>query len=222
MDPLLNITTTIPPATRPNGSSKSPTDDPGSLEQNSDTSAFLISFAINGAIAFVVLLLFSLLRRKNKKIYSPRLILLEQKFPLGKLPKWIFSWIIPALMAKDDDVFEYAGFDALVYIRFLKLCVKISLVILPYGIAVLLPLNIYGGHKGTGLPKMTMSNLLEDSPKMWAHFVAVWVYTFVIFYLLYEEWKVFVVYRQEYLAKGLHYQYAVLVRDLPPMVIIYS
>jgi len=121
-------------------------------------------------------------------------------------------------MAKDNDVFEYAGFDALVYIRFLKLCIKISLVILPYGIAVLLPLNIYGGHHGTGLPKMTMSNLLEDSSMMWAHFIAVWVYSLIICYLLYEEWKVFIVYRQEYLTKGLHHQYAVLVRDLPSRV----
>lgn len=213
MELIANHTTTAAPS--PNSTDKP---ERPSLEENSDTTAFLVSLAINGFIAFIVLFLFSFLRRKLNKIYSPRLILLEGKFPLGKLPSSIFSWVIPALMAKDDDVFYYAGFDALVYIRFLKLCIKISVVILPYGIAVLLPLNIYGGHHGTGLPKMTLSNLLEDSPKMWAHFVAVWVYTFIICYLLYEEWKVFIIYRQEYLAKGLHHQYAVLVRDLPSRV----
>lgn len=206
-----------------NNSTVAPTSHPttpaGSDEPpETSVTSFLVSLGINGLIAVVVLLLFSLLRTKVKYIYTPRLLLLDTRFPLGMLPRSVVSWFIPAFMAKDDDVFNYAGIDALVYMRFMRLCVKISIVILPYGVAVLLPLNLYGGFDLSGLSKFTLSNLKENSQKMWAHFVAVWVYTVIICYMLYEEWRVFVVYRQEYLAKGLNHQFAVLFRDLPKRV----
>ncbi|XP_032233382.2 CSC1-like protein ERD4 [Nematostella vectensis] len=179
------------------------------------TDVFLVSLGLNAGIAVVILSLFSHLRTRIKRLYAPRLILLDTMFPLGKLPNSSFAWIMPAFMANDDDIFFYSGIDAFVYIRFMKLCFKISLILLPYGIAVLLPLNHYGGMDATGLDKLTMSNIKERSPKLWAHLVAVWGYTLVICYLLYEEWRVYVLYRQEHLSKGLRSQYTVFVSELP-------
>ena len=182
------------------------------------TNKFVSSLVINLGVALVVLSVFSFLRPRLKRIYSPRQLLLDMMFPLGKLPHSCFAWVIPAFMANDDDVFYYAGIDALVYMRFLKLCVKIALVIMPYGIAVLLPLNYYGNGSLHGLDKVAMSNIKEGSSKVWAHLVAAWFYTMIICYLLYEEWKVYITYRQEYLTSGKGHQYAVLVRDVPAKV----
>ena len=98
------------------------------------THKFVSSIVLNLAVAVVALGLFSYLRPRLKYIYSPRQLLLDVMFPLGKLPHSFFAWIIPAFMANDDDVFYYAGIDALVYMRVLRLCVKISLVIMPYGV----------------------------------------------------------------------------------------
>ena len=182
------------------------------------TNKFVSSLVINLGVALVVLSVFSFLRPRLKRIYSPRQLLLEMMFPLGKLPHSSFAWVIPAFMANDDDVFYYAGIDAFVYMRFLKLCVKISLVIMPYGIAVLLPLNYYGKGGLHGLDKVAMSNIVEGSSKVWAHLVAAWFYTVIICYLLYEEWKVYIMYRQECLSSGKGHQYAVLVRDVPAKV----
>lgn len=182
------------------------------------TNKFVSSLVINLGVAFVAISLFSFLRPRLKRIYSPRQLLLDVMFPLGKLPHSFLAWIIPAFMANDDDVFYYAGIDALVYMRFLKLCVKISLVIMPYGIAVLLPLNYYGKGDLHGLDKVAMSNVQAQSSKVWAHLIAAWFYTVIICYLLYEEWKVYIMYRQEYLTSGKGHHYAVLVRDLPVKV----
>ena len=182
------------------------------------TNKFVSSLVINLAVALVAISLFSFLRPRLKRIYSPRQLLLDMMFPLGKLPNSFFAWIIPAFMANDDDVFYYAGIDALVYMRFLKLCIKISLVIMPYGIAVLLPLNYYGKGGLHGLDKVALSNVTEGSTKLWAHLVAAWFYTVIICYLLYEEWKVYIMYRQEHLTCGKGHQYAVLLRDLPVKV----
>lgn len=179
------------------------------------TNKFVSSIVINLAVAVVALGLFSFLRPRLKQIYSPRQLLLDVMFPLGKLPNSFFAWIIPAFIASDDDVFYYAGIDALVYMRFLRLGVKISLVMMPYGIAVLLPLNYYGHGALHGLDRIAMSNVAPQSSKFWAHVISAWVYTVIICYLLYEEWKIYIVYRQEYLTNGRGHQYAVLIRDIP-------
>ena len=178
------------------------------------THTFISSLVINLSLSLLMITLFSILRPRLKRIYAPRQILLEMIFPLGKLPHSFFAWIIPAFVANDDDVFYYAGIDALVYMRFLKLCIKISFLIFPYGIAVLLPLNCYGTADLSGLDKLSISNLGQRSERLWAHLVAAWVYTLIICYLLYLEWKIYIMYRQEYLSNGKNHQYAVLVRDV--------
>ncbi|XP_015749318.1 PREDICTED: CSC1-like protein ERD4, partial [Acropora digitifera] len=182
------------------------------------THTFISSLVINLSLSLLMITLFSILRPRLKRIYAPRQILLEMIFPLGKLPHSFFAWVIPAFVANDDDVFYYAGIDALVYMRFLKLCIKISFLIFPYGIAVLLPLNCYGTADLSGLDKLSMSNLGQRSERLWAHLVAAWVYTLIICYLLYLEWKIYIMYRQEYLSNGKSHQYAVLVRDVPRKV----
>lgn len=186
--------------------------------QNDSTSTFLVAFIINAIIALVLLLIYSLLRPKLKHIYAPRLLLVDKKYPLGTLSEKCFGWILPAFKASNDDIFNYCGMDALVLIRFMKFCLIISIITLPYGIIVLLPLHVHGGLDLEQLDQLTLSNVKSGSHMIWAHLIAVWVYTIVICYLLYREWKTYIVYRQRYLAKGLRNHYAVLVRDLPTKV----
>lgn len=178
------------------------------------TNKFVSALILNLIIAVVCLILFCVLRQKHKKIYAPRQLLVETPAP-GKRAQSFFSWLSPAFVVKDKEVFHYAGIDAVIHMRFLKLCFKISVVLLPYGIIVLIPVNYFGGGDLHGLDKIALSNIEPKSPKVWAHVVAAWVYTLVICYLLYQEWKTFIGYRQEYLSQGMGHQYAVLVRDLP-------
>ncbi|KAK3701719.1 hypothetical protein QZH41_018872 [Actinostola sp. cb2023] len=204
MSNATNTTTVIPPTTA------APV-----ITRNNSAETFVVALIINGIIAIVVLLIFSLLRAKHKHIYAPRLLLVDKTYPLGSFSERCFGWILPALRATNDDIFNYSGMDALVLIRFLRLCLVMSLIILPYGIVVLLPLHVHGGLDLEQLDQLTMSNVKAGSPKVWAHLIAVWVYTVVLCYLLYREWKIYIEYRQRYLAKGLKHHYAVLVRDLP-------
>jgi hypothetical protein len=186
--------------------------------KNDSTATFLVALIINGIIALVVLLIFSFIRPKFKHIYTPRLLLVDKKYPLGTPSDKCFGWILPAFKASNDDIFNYCGMDALVLIRFMKLCLIVSLIIMPYGIIVLIPLHVHGGLKLEKLDELTLSNVEPKSHMLWAHLIAVWAYTIVICYLLYREWKTYIVYRQRFLAKGLRNHYAVLIRDLPTKV----
>jgi len=169
------------------------------------------------AVIFVGSVLFFSFLRLRFQIYAPRLLLIENKIcTLANLPKSFFAWVSPAIRATDDDIFTFAGIDALVYVRFLKLVLKLALFTLPYGFIVLLPINVNGGNGLTdGLDKMSMSNVTKSSNALWAHFIAVWLYTLATLYLTYVEWQVYIKYRQRYLKRGSGNQFAVLVRDIP-------
>lgn len=179
------------------------------------TNKFISSLILNLIIAVVCLVLFCMLRRKHQRIYSPRQLLLETPVPVAQRTPSIFSWVLPAFFVKDSEVFQYAGIDALVHMRFLKLCFKISLVLLPYGLIVLIPINYFGGEELQGLDRIALSNIKLKSSMVWAHVVAAWLYTLIICYLFHQEWKAFISYRQQFLRQGFANQYAVLVRDLP-------
>lgn len=186
-------------------------------EATDTTNKFISALILNLIIALICLIIFCLLRQKHKIIYAPRQLLVETLAP-GKRTESFFSWVIPAFVVKDDEVFQYAGIDALVHMRFLKLCFKIALVLMPYGIIVLIPVNYFGGGDLSGLDRIALSNIAVKSQKVWAHVVAAWVYTLIICYLLYQEWKAFIIYRQRFLSQGMGQQYAVMVRDLPAKV----
>ncbi|XP_048589618.1 CSC1-like protein HYP1 [Nematostella vectensis] len=198
-----------------NGTNKTSPDN-----QANSVGVFLVSLAINGGFALILFTLFSFLRLRIKRLYSPRLLLNDTLTP-QKYNNSFFGWLLLSKAADDDTIFEEAGIDALVYMRFIKLCIKISIVLLPYGIVVLIPLNVYGGLEKplSGLDVLTMSNLAEKASKGWAHLIAVWGYTLIICYLLYQEWGVYISYRQKHLAVGLPNQYAVFVRELSPKLL---
>lgn len=187
---------------------------------NEPTKTFIIVLIVCLITFIATLVFFSWLRTKLKRVYSPRLLLMPDDYlPHGKLPNSWFSWISPAMMSKDDDIFNHLGLDALVYIRFLRMLIKASIFTLPYGMFILIPLNYHGGMDlKEALDRISMSNVKLESPKLWAHFIALWIYSMTFLYVVKEEWKVFVLYRQIYLTKSLNKQHAMLVQDVPKEV----
>ena len=187
---------------------------------NKPTKTFGLVVALCLICFILSVLLFSFLRTKLKRIYSPRLLLLQDEhLPHGKLPSSWLAWVSPSLMSRDDDIFRHLGLDALVYLRFLRLLLKASIFVLPYGMFILVPLNVHGGmNLKEGLDKVSMSNVRLDSSKLWAHLIAVWVYSLSFIYILKEEWKVYTVYRQIYLTKRCSKQHVLLVQDIPKEV----
>ena len=184
---------------------------------NNPTETFKLVMVLCLFIFVVSVIFFSSLRLRFRQIYSPRMLLIENKpFTVGTMPRSFFSWITPSIMTTDEDVYTFAGIDALVFIRFLKLILKLALFTLPYGMIVLLPININGGNNLVdGLDRLSMSNVKTSSSLLWAHCLAVWLYTFAVIYLTFEEWKVYIKYRQIYLKKGIPNQFVIFLQNIP-------
>lgn len=189
------------------------------LNKPAQTFTFVITLC---AILFVfAVLFFSYMRLRFRQIYSPRFLLLENKtLNSGATPKrTFFSWVFWSFHTSDEDIYTFAGLDALVFLRFMRMLLKFALCTMPYGLIVLLPINVHGKNNlKDGLDRISMSNIQGNSPHLWAHFVAVWIYSGIIYYLTLKEWEVYVKYRQRYLKKGSGNQFAVLVKDIPEEV----
>ena len=152
---------------------------------NNPTETFKLVMVLCLTIFVISVIFFSSLRVRFRKIYSPRMLLIEnQPFTVANMPRSFFSWVTPSIMTTDDDVYTFSGIDALVFIRVLKLVLKLALFTLPYGMIVLLPININGGNNLVdGLDHLSMSNVKMGSSLLWAHCLAVWLYTLAVIYL---------------------------------------
>lgn len=184
--------------------------------------ALAASSVANGFLLLVTLLIFSLVRNKFPRVYTPRLLLNGLDSSIGKLPNNLLGWLVPALRVKDEEILRYLGLDALMFLRLLRLCFKFGIIILPYGLIVVLPVNYHGGISDTdptyeGLDSLTMGNVKAMSSVLWVHFIGVWMYTFVILYFLYREYVAYQRFRQQSLCNGekYHHRYLVMLQEIP-------
>lgn len=187
------------------------------IDLNKPAQTFKFVMGLCAIIFVAAVAFFSILRLKFRQIYAPRLLLIENKiFTIGAHTKSYFAWITLAFTVTDEDIYAFAGIDALVFLRFLRLVLKLALLTLPYGMIVLLPINIYGKNKlSDGLDKLSMSNVSQHSYTIWFHWFAVWLYSLIVYYLTYKEWLVYITFRQRFLKKGTGSQFAILVKNIP-------
>lgn len=195
------------------------------IDLNKPSQVFKFVMALCAIIFVISVLFFSFMRLRFRQIYAPRFLLLENKtLRSNSVPKRsLFSWIIWAFSISDEDIYTFAGLDALVFLRFMRLLLKFALCTMPYGLIILLPINIHGGNNlNDGLDRISMSNVEANSSLLWAHFVAVWIYSIIIYCFSYQEWKVYVRFRQRYLKRGSGNQFALLVREVPDEVSLFA
>ena len=192
--------------------------------------AFLSAFIFNAIIALIIIIVYSILRPKFDIVYQPAFKLLtevlhnkipEKKLSLLKkvtLSSSLFAWLTPALKLNDNELYEVVGFDAFVYLRFIRLCFKVTAFSLPYAAIVLIPINVVDGKDLSGMDRLTLGNINDQSNKLWAHLVGVWLFSFILYYFIYNEWKIYLKYRQIWLKEKRQENYSVLVTQLPSKV----
>ncbi|GLU22615.1 hypothetical protein SLE2022_386770 [Rubroshorea leprosula] len=198
-----------------------------------DFSSFLTSLGTSFAIFVVLMFLFTWLSRRpgNAVVYYPNRIL-KGLDPVdgGSAPRNPFAWIREALSSSEQDVINMSGVDTAVYFVFLSTVLGIlafsGLVLLP----VLLPVAVtdHGANTNSNsqttsngtfgdLDKLSMGNIAEKSPRLWAFLVATYWVSFITYYLLWKAYKHVAALRADALMSPevRPEQFAVLVRDVP-------
>ncbi|KAJ7982338.1 CSC1-like protein [Quillaja saponaria] len=191
--------------------------------------SLLASAAINIGLAFIILSLFSILKKQpsNASIYYARRLSLHHYIPFDSaftfhrlLPS--ISWIPRAFRVSEDEIIDTGGLDALVIIRLFKFGIKFFVVCTLIGVVILLPVN-YGGQDDeylrsyNSMDSFTISNVPRGSNRLWVHFICLWFISFYGIYLLYKDYNEILIRRIHQLQNIKHRpdQFTVLVREIP-------
>ncbi|KAJ8748817.1 hypothetical protein K2173_011375 [Erythroxylum novogranatense] len=191
--------------------------------------SLIASAIVNFGLAFVILSLFSILKKQtsNAPIYYARRISKRQPIPLDHsstlrrlLPS--VSWIPRAFRVTEDEILETNGLDALLIIRLFKFGINCFGVCSLVGLVILLPIN-YGVQDDESprvhhpMDPFTISNIERRSDRLWVHFACLWFISFYAMFLLYKEYKAILVKRVQQLRNLRHRpdQFTVLVRQIP-------
>src|SRR5436190_12185925 len=84
-------------------------------------------FGINLTLGFGTLVLFSFLRPRYSTIYSPKQFAPEDKQPPKIEENKLWGWVKPVLKVDDHKLLRELGLDAVMFIRFIRLCRNVSL-----------------------------------------------------------------------------------------------
>ncbi|GLU14254.1 hypothetical protein SLE2022_308350 [Rubroshorea leprosula] len=206
-----------------------------------DFSSFLTSLGTSFALFVIFMLLYAWLSQRpgNAVVYYPNWIL-RGKDPADSRSSTRnpFAWIREVLSSREKDVIDVSGVDTAVYFVFLTTVLGIlsssGVILLP----VLVPVaatdsaiidsdnwaNSTSNYSqalinGTfsRLDKLSMGNVKERSPRLWAFLIATYWVSFVTYYLLWKAYKHVAQMRAKALMspKVKPEQFAVLVRDVP-------
>ncbi|XP_022715476.1 CSC1-like protein ERD4 [Durio zibethinus] len=197
-----------------------------------DFSSFLTSLGTSFIIFVVLMLLFAWLstREGNAVVYYPnRMLKGLEPWEGGSRTRNPLAWIREALSSTEQDVINMSGIDTAVYFVFLStvlgILVLFGIVLLP----VLLPVAATGDgikkntksttSNGTfnDLDKLSMANIEEQSPRLWAFLIAIYWVSVVTFFLSWKAYEHVSALRANALMSPevKPEQFAVLVRDLP-------
>jgi calcium permeable stress-gated cation channel len=121
------------------------------LNSNTQSGQFGITAIVAGlvtsiAISTVVFIVFSILRPRHKIVYAPKLKYADEKRAPPAIDDGMLSWLKPVWHCSDEYLLDKIGLDAVVFLRFWRMCRNIF-ICLGTGSAVIIPYNIIVGLK---------------------------------------------------------------------------
>lgn len=192
----------------------------------------LTSLGTSFLIFIFLVLVFSWLSRRpgNRVIYFPKSVLKGLDAPKSRNP---FAWIVEALQATEDDVIYMAGLDAAIYLRFFTTALMIMVFSAGVCLLLLIPLSVTDTNYRTTMEqaknktsatyddfdKLAMGNIQQESNRLWAFvFAGYWV-SIVTYIVLWKTYKhvLRLRAREQTSSEAKLEQFAVLVRDIPPV-----
>ncbi|PNY23147.1 Uncharacterized protein TCAP_06906 [Tolypocladium capitatum] len=168
-----------------------------------------------GFTAFIAIC-FSFLRPYNQAIYAPKLKHADEKHappPIGRKP---WSWITPLINTSEAALIPQIGMDATMFLRFIRMCRNMFLVLALIGVGILVPVNVthntpYPGKPAKWIMKITPRDVFGAA--QWAQVVVAWLFNFVIMGFLWWNYQKVTQLRRQYFGSD-EYQNSLHARTL--------
>lgn len=144
-------------------------------------------------ISFVTVIVFNVLRPRNKIVYEPKVKYHDGNKVPPRISNGLFGWVSPLLHTKEPELVEKIGLDAAIFLRFLRMMRWTFSGIAFLTCAVLIPINVtYNLQHVDKLNRDILSMLtIRDVSGMllFAHVAATYVITFFIMFMVWSNWK---------------------------------
>ncbi|KAJ5047292.1 uncharacterized protein L3040_003124 [Drepanopeziza brunnea f. sp. 'multigermtubi'] len=157
--------------------------------------------SLGTSIGFTLLLAigFSALRPFNSIVYAPKLKIADDKHAPPPLGKGMFSWVAPILKTSEQDLVVLIGLDAVVFMRTLKMCRNIFLVMTVVGCGILIPVNLAKGQQfssSTALARVTPVNTFGTAN--WGMTICAWIFNAILAFFLWLNYRAILRLRRQY------------------------
>ena len=177
----------------------------------------------------VITLLFSLLRPRNTVVYAPKIKHADKKHAPPPIGKGLFAWFTPVAATGEQQLVEKIGMDAVIFLRFTRMCRNMFLATALLGCGILIPIHIVLSVKeelpGSDSESVQSKAFARMTPQyvqgkaMWAHVVCAWLFDIVILFFLWTNYKAVTKLRRQYFESpeyqmSLHSR-SVLIVDIP-------
>lgn len=147
----------------------------------------------------ILALAFSLLRPYNSLVYAPKLKVADDEHAPPPMGKGIFAWVKPLLFTKEQDLIVQIGLDATIFLRVLRMCRNMFLVMAVVGCAVLMPLYMKKGKSTESqefIFKITPANTWGSDT--WGITVCAWIFNLTVCFFLWWNYRVVLRLRRQY------------------------
>ncbi|KAK7676754.1 hypothetical protein QCA50_020277 [Cerrena zonata] len=144
-------------------------------------------------ISVVTILIFNVLRPKNKIVYEPKV-----KYHVGnkkppRISDSIFGWVSPLIHTKEPELVEKVGLDAAVFLRFLRMLRWLFTGIAVLTCGVLLPINITYNLKHVDKDSRDVLSMLTirdvETRILFAHVTVTYLVSFLTMACVWWNWK---------------------------------
>ncbi|KAG1736152.1 uncharacterized protein EDB91DRAFT_539954 [Suillus paluster] len=171
------------------------------------TATFVTALVFNAAVFGIEIGLFTVLRPYFKQIYEPRTQVPIEKDRVKPLEAGILTWPIALFKTDYRDVQQVNGTDAYLFVRFLRMMIRVLLPIWLISWIVLMPVTSVNNSmpNKTGLDRFIFGNVSPDHQARYAaHIILAYLFTFWIYWNIRRELRHFTTVRQLHLVNPVH------------------
>lgn len=169
-----------------------------------DIKSIASSLIFSLGVSLVLLFVFSALRPRNNVVYAPKVKYADEKHQPPRLDNTPWAWIKPVVMLNEEYMIGKIGLDAVVFLRFLRLCRLYLAILTVVGCGAIIPINIIATNKlktdatekTNPLLKLTVSGLYDNW--MLPHIVFSYIFTFTLLVLIWFNYRAIIALRQKY------------------------
>ncbi|KAK5814319.1 hypothetical protein F5H01DRAFT_23086 [Linnemannia elongata] len=178
--------------------------DPTASGDKLQPAALAVNLGTNIGLSLITLGAFCWLRPRNGVIYARKYKASPEEKRAPKLAEGYFAWMAPVWHCPDSELVEKIGLDAVVFIRFIRMCRQVFIALTILGCGTLIPINVIGTIRSANgvVPEdkiglLTISGI-KNFDWLWAHVGAIWAFSTVFGLAMLHGYRTFLKFRIQY------------------------